>query len=170
MPEKSVERTVELPNVELSIQLLCFRYSKNEDYILVDTGCVLYLLRHLPSLLPRLEKCAVKLAVLEQTTREVAEHLQKAFKEKETKKASTFGVLSGVENFRRFLENDRIRRIADPKIPEKTQLSYRKFGEDKLLVYTMCEGNFKAIATQDSSLAKKIPKNKFISCQHLLRD
>lgn len=169
MPEKAEKVTIELSNMKLPIQLLSFRHDGNEEYVLVDTGCVLYLLRHFPSLVHRLENATVKLAIIEHTIKEVAKHLQKSLEEKKGKNAHPFGVLSGIENFRKILENERIRKVADPKIAKKDQPLYKRFGEDSPLVYSLYEGDFKAIATQDSPLAKKIPKKKFIPCQQLLK-
>lgn len=166
MPEKV---TVKLSSKEFSIQLLSFRQDGNEEYVLVDTGCVLYLLFHLPSLVHRLEKGMVKLAILEHIINEVVEHLQKSLEGKKEEKTYPSGVLSGLENFRKILENNRIRKVTNPKIPKNVQSSYKRFDKDKLLVYTLYEGKFKAIATQDIQLAKKIPKEKFIPCQQLLK-
>lgn len=169
MLQKAEKVTVKLSNMEMSIQLLSFRHHRNEEYTLLDTGCVLYLLRHLPSLLHKLEKTTVKLAIIERTIKEVAEHLQKSLEERREKNAYPSGVRCGIKNFLTILKNDRIRKIADPKITGKTQSLYKRFGEDRLLVYILCEGDFKGIATQDSQLAKKIPKKKFIPCQRLLK-
>lgn len=170
MSEENSRMTISLPNTELSVQLLSSRFNGNEEYILVDTGCVLYLLRHFSSLMYRLDRDIVKLAIIEQTIEEVAEHLRKSYEEKQERRASIFGVVSGVENFRKLIENDKIRKIANPKISKEAQPVYDRFGEDKLLVYVLHKGSFKGLATQDSQLAQRISEKKIIQCQQLLKD
>jgi hypothetical protein len=118
----------------------------------------------------KLEKGAMKLAIIEQNIREVAEHLQESFEEKRKENVCPSNVLSGIKNFRKLLKNKRIRKIANPEITKKAQLFYKQFAEDWLLVCTLLEGDFQAIATQDTALAKKIPNRKVISCQQILKD
>lgn len=161
--------TINFPNTTISVQLLSSRFNGNEEYILIDTGCLLYLLRRMSSFMDRLDRNVVKLAVMEQTVEEVAEHLRKSYEEKQERGASIFGVVSGVENFRKLLENDKIRKIANPKISMEAQQIYDRFGEDKLLVYVLDKGSFKGLATQDLQLAQRISKKKIIQCQQLLK-
>ena len=170
MTEKTEKVTIKLPNMELSIQLLSFKQEANKEYILLDTGCILYLLRRLPSLVHRFEKDAVKLAIIEHTIYEVAEHLSESFKAKIRKRASPFGVYSGIENFRKLLRDDRVKKFTNPKMTKKDQLVYKRFGEDMLLAYAFFEGGFRAIATQDTPLIEKISKKYLFPCQQLLKD
>lgn len=158
-----------LPDTELSVQLLSFRFNRNEEYTLIDTGCVLYLLRRFSSLMDRLNRNIVRLAVMEQNIEEVAEHLRKSYEEKQEKGASIFDVMSRVKNFRKLLENDKIRKIANPEITKKAKPVFERFGEDKLLVYVLQEGGFKNLATQDRQLAQRISAKKAINCQQLLK-
>jgi len=153
----------------LSVQLSFFKQKDNEEHILVDAGVLLYLLRHFASLSHKLRKKTLKLAITEQVIREVAEHLEKSLENKNAKGISIAGVQEGIKNFCVILRSNEIRKIADPKIPRKVRRTYEQYREDMKLAYVLFEGKFKGITTQDGSLIEKIPKEKIIPPQQLLK-
>lgn len=161
---------VEFDNINFEVQLSSFQSEENEEYILLDTGCVLQLLRRFNTLLHRLKSGALKLAILEKTIREVVEHLSKSQSALIKKGESFLHVRSAMENFRKLLQDDRIRKIADPSAAHKVLSKYRQFGEDKLLALVLSKGCFKTVATQDTPLARRIGRNRYIPCKQFWTD
>jgi len=168
MPNRYEEIKLSFPKEEVIVRLLPFKIKETKDYVLLDTGCVLFLLRRLPSLLHKLERNKIRIGAIEHTLNEVLEHLLKSFDSKIKENVSTTGVLTGLRNFRKFLADDRIKKFANPKVsvPKETIKKYR---EDSLLVCALDEGSFNAIATQNGPLKRKLPGKKKISCQKLLK-
>jgi len=154
----------------IEVHLLPLQSEGNEEYVLVDTGCVLAAMRHFDSVVYRLERGTLRLAILEITINEVAEHLRRSQSKLSQKGFSTRGVRSAIENFRKLLQYDKVKKIANPVIPEKVLSFYAHFREDSLLAYVLFEGNFKALITQDSSLAERVGKDKYMPCKRLWTD
>ena len=102
--------TVKLLDNKLLVKLLYFKQKSNEEYVLMDTGGLLYLLRHFASFLYRLKKGILKLAITEQTIREIDEHLTKSLGKKRSKGESIAGVQKGMGNFYMILKGNEIRK------------------------------------------------------------
>jgi len=161
---------VEFDGRQFEIQLSSFQSEGNEEYILLDTGCVLNLLRRFHTLLHKLKSGTLKLAILEKTIKEVAEHLSKSQSALIRKGNSSFYVRSAMENFRKLVQDDRIRKIVEPLASNEVLSRYEQFREDKLLALVLFEGRFKAVATQDNRLARRIGENRYIPCERLWID
>jgi predicted nucleic acid-binding protein len=158
---------VEFDDVQFEIRLSLFQSSGNEEYVLLDTGCVLALLRRFHRLRHRLEKDTLKIAILEINIEEVAEHLSKSQNTLIQKGFPILGIRSAIENLQKILQDDRIRKVANPIIPGKAFLAFEHFQEDKLLAYALSEGKFKAVVTQDKKLLQRLGEHKCIPCDHL---
>ena len=167
MTKNNQEITLSFPEKELLIQLLVFESNEKNGGFLLDTGCILYLLKHLPSFIHRLEKSQVRIGIIEHTILEVVEHLWKSYESKKQKDGSTFGIVSGFENFRKLIMDDRIKKFTNPKT-RLTKEFLKTYCEDSLLVCALQKGGFKAIATTDIPLTKKLPKDRTIPCQELI--
>lgn len=134
---------------------------ENEEYWMLDTGAVLETLYSLSAILYRLKRDLYKLAILEKTITEVAEHLKRSYSDKKIKNLSTHGVEQGIRNLTKLLGDSNVKLILNPEeIPRKLIDFYERYGEDKLLIYVTKEGKFKGIVTKDGKLVKKV-KNIF---------
>ena len=158
---------IEFDDMRFEIQLSPFQSSGNEEYVLLDTGCVLALLRRFRRFWHRVEKDMLTIAILEINIEEVAEHLSKSQDTLIQKGFPIFSIRNAIENLRKIIQDDRIRKVANPLIPEKAFLAFEHFREDRLLAYALTEGKFKAVATQDKKLVQRLGEHKCISCDHL---
>lgn len=158
---------IQFDDISFEIQLRPLQSKGNEEYTIMDTGCVLGVLRRFDEVLHRLENGMLRVAILEVTLNEVREHLLRSQSALSRKGFSTFGVRSGIMKLRKLLQDGRVKKIANPVISEKALLSYKHFREDRLLAYVLFEGNYKAVATQDKSLAKRVGEDRCMSCEQL---
>ena len=69
---------IEIGQTSFEVQLQPFRSEENIEYLLVDTGCVLGMLKRLKTIRHIIKKKELKLAILEGTIYEVSEHLCKS--------------------------------------------------------------------------------------------
>ena len=167
MTRNTQEITLRFPEKELMIRLLVFESREKNGGFLLDTGCILHLLKHLPSFIHRLEKSQVRIGIIKRTIDEVVEHLWESYESKKQEYGSTFGVVSGFENFRKLIMHDRIEKFTNPKT-KLTKVFLKTYCEDSLLVCALQKGDFKAIVTTDKPLTKKLPKDRTTPCQELL--
>lgn len=145
------------------ITLSSLKDKSNSNYCLLDTGSVLKLLPRLRSLIHRLNKEEIKLAIPEKIIEQVIEQLMKSFLKRKKQQASTHGVEEGMRNFVQFLDDKRILKVSNPtEIPNKCKKQYKEFGEDEILAFALFEGNFKGIVTEDEKLKRKISKGKIV--------
>jgi predicted nucleic acid-binding protein len=158
---------IQFNDIAFEAQLLPLQSKGNEEYVIVDTGCILGALRHFDSVLHRIQEDTLRLAILENTINEVVEHLLRSQDELNRKGFSTSGIRSAIENFRKFLQYDAVNKIANPKVSEKAFSPYEHFREDRLVAYVLFEGNFKAVATQDRSFAERLGEGRYIPCELL---
>jgi hypothetical protein len=128
------------------------------------------MLKHFKGVLHRIEKDTIKLAILEITINEVVEHLLVSQRELSQKGLPISGIFGAIENFRKILQDNRVKKIANPVMSQKALRSYDYFGEDKLLAYVLMEGNFRAIATQDGALGKRVGDDRHIKCERVWTD
>jgi predicted nucleic acid-binding protein len=161
---------VEIKGNTFEVRLNPFRSEGNEKYSLVDTGCLLELLKRFKTFCHMIEKNDLKLAILEMTICEIAEHLRKSKGSLLEKNLTAFHIDSAAQNLRKLLQDKRLKKVANPRIAsEKKLLKYKQFGEDALLAYTLYEGKFKAIATKDGPLIKRLEKARFAPCQSFFK-
>lgn len=159
-----------MDGISFEIQPLPFGSEGNSDYTLVDTGCLLELLKQTKAFFYLLDKKKSKVAILEKTIFEVVEHLSKSKLSLQEKNAPSFHINGAAHNLRKILRDERIRKIANPIMTDnKKMLNYKKFEEDVVLAYTLYEGNFKGIATKDGLLSKRLGEQKYVSCDKLLK-
>jgi len=145
------------------IVLTSLKEKGNADYYLLDTGSVLKLLPRLDSLFHRLDKDDVNLAMPEITIEQIVEHLMKSFSKKKEQQVSTYNVEEGMRNFVRLLDDKSILKVSNPtEIPIKYNKQYKEFEEDEILAFTLFEGNFKGIITEDGKLQRNISKSKIV--------
>jgi rRNA-processing protein FCF1 len=155
---------IDLLKKTVSVTLSQFSRSGNEHCILLDTGCILQILRRLPAFVHKLQKeDTVSYAITEQVINETAEHLRKGATKNPEMDYSTREP-SGIYSFMEILADKRIIKIADPEISRKNQLKYKEFAEDILLVYTLVEGGFKGLATQDGKLTRRLKGKNVFPC------
>lgn len=161
---------IQFDDISFEVQLSPLQSKGNEEYIIADTGCVLGVLKHFASVLHRLERGKLKLAIVEITIGEVVEHLLMSQSELRQKGFSTYDIRSAIENFRKLLSDDRVNKIANPLVSERDLEPYKQFDEDKLLAYVLFEGRFKTVVTQDRSFAERTGQDRYIPCEHLWTD
>jgi rRNA-processing protein FCF1 len=158
-----------IDKTSFEIQLAPFKMDGNGEYMLLDTGCVLWLLKKISSVFYQMEKRDLKIAILEKTISEVAEHLSKSKESLAAKNAPAFHIEGAAQNFRKILEDNRIMKLANPRFTSNQISEYKNFGEDSVLAYALFQGNFKAIATKDGPFARRLRKDKFVSCDLLFK-
>lgn len=145
------------------ITLSSLKDKSNSDYCLLDTSSVLKLLPRLSSLVHRLNKEEINLAIPEETIEQVIEHLAESFSKRKKQQASIYDIEEGMRNFVKLLDDERILKVFSPtKIPTKYKKKYKEFVEDEILAFVLFEGKFKGVVTEDEKLKKKIPKGKIV--------
>lgn len=143
------------------IVLSSFKEKSNSNYFLLDTGSVLKLLPRLSSLIHRLNKEEINLAIPEKTIEQVIQHLMKSFSKRKKQQANIHDVEEGMRKFVKLLDDKRILKIFNPtELPNKRKKHYKDFGEDEILAFVLFEGKFKGIITEDEKLKKKISNEK----------
>lgn len=147
----------------IELSLVHFKIKNASNYYLLDTGSILKLLPRLPSILNRLDKGNIALAIPKKTIEQVMEHLLKSFEKRNEQKASTHDIEEGMRKFVKLIESERIVKVSNPKrLPDKYEKDYQRFQEDAILAYVLFEGSFKGIVTEDGGLKERISKRKSV--------
>jgi hypothetical protein len=155
----------------IEIDLVHFKIKNASNYYLVDTGSALKLLPRLPSILNRLDKGNIALAIPRKTIEQVIEHLMKSFEKRTEQQTGTHDIEKGMRNFVKLIEDRRILKVSNPeKCPNRDEEYYQQFQEDAVLACVLFEGGFKGIVTEDGKLRQKISKRKpVLSYKDLLK-
>lgn len=143
---------VKIGNVSFEVPLLPFRLEGNDEYILLDTSCLLDILPKTKPFFFLVKKRNLKIAILEKTIREVEEHLTKSLITRQEENASTFGIESAGNCLRKILMDTRIKKISNPTTTDKKLASYRNLLKIKYWLTHYLKGNSRQFRQRGTQL------------------